>query len=153
MDRENNPGPWNTVCFFPGEDQEALKSRFVDLWARYPHISVFEIARLTFQALPDAELRAGQAATAWRNDIDVLERVRIRQITGDAVDDSEIQLRKRALAIADDQNQRASDRIAALRLCGELQGIVKKSVETKSTVKAEGGAGDFLAALAAKLPT
>lgn len=140
-----------TVVFFEGEDAEAIKTAFVETSARYPHRSAYEIAQYVFRELKDPALRAGKAAEIWANDIEVLERIRVLILKGPAVADaSEAELLRRALQIADDADTPSKDRIAAIRLAGELQGLVKKAVEIKTA--SNDNPAEFWAALAAKLP-
>lgn len=153
---DDSTSPWKTLLFLPGEDQAALTSRFVELWAihgnRFPIVELGAYV-LKQAGVKDNVMRGGQIAQALAADIDILERVRVLRLKGpEAPDDTEIALRRRVLKIADNEDLDAKDRIAALRLAGELQGFVKKSVDSKVSVSSESKPGDFLAALAAKLP-
>lgn len=142
----------NTIPFYPGEDAEALKSAFVELYAVHRGVySVEVVARQIFKDLKEPT-RYLQASVIWGNDIDVMERIRVRMLKGPPVADcSEADLIKRALQIADGSGQ-DKDRIAAIRLAGELQGFVKKSVDLKTNLPGNDNSATFLAALSAKLP-
>lgn len=149
MDRQ-----WNEVLFFPGEDAEAIKTRFVEVWAHHKNNSPYEIAQYVFRDLKEPTLRAGQAAQIWGNDIELKERVRLLILKGPPVPDaSQNELLRRTLGVSDDPCTSPKDKIAAIRLAAELQGFIKKSVETKITGSSDNGGTDFLAALAARLPT
>lgn len=147
--------PWNEILFFPGEDAEALKTRFVELCAHHKNrYSAYEVCEYIFRDLREPGLRAGKAAEIWGKDLDIQERIRVLMLKGPPVADcSEGDLIRRALQIADDAGENAKDRIAAIRLAGELQGMVKKSVDLKASAPANENGADWLAALAAKLPT
>jgi hypothetical protein len=145
--------PWNDILFFEGENPDELRKQFVELSARWPNHTPFQVASEVFRKLRDPGLRALKAAEVWSNDLEVLEAIRQLKIKGPAVVEcTEQDLIRRVLAIADDEFAEKKDRIAAIRLAGELQGLVKKSVESKVSVGGTGGAESFLAALAAKLP-
>jgi len=142
---------WNAIVFFDGEDPEALKTRFVELSAVYKTRPAFEIAQYVFKDLREPALRAGKAAEVWATDLDVQERIRQLILKGPTVADcTESDLIRRALMIADDTGAEKRDRISAIRLAGELQGFVKKSVDTK--LKVDGLDNDkFLSVLSERL--
>jgi hypothetical protein len=142
--------PWNDILFFPGEDPEALKTRFVELCVSFgDRFTHYQIAQTVFKNLKDPELRAGKAAEVWGNDLEVLERIKTGIREGLETPDANLPaLIRRAIAIADADYTEPKDRISAIRLAGELQGLVKKSVDTKVAMSG----GIDLAKLAEKLP-
>jgi hypothetical protein len=141
---------WQALTFYEGESEEALKTRFVELRAKYPNRSLLEITQYIFMDLQEPG-RYLQAAERWGKLIDLDERVDQIILKGPLVpESSEGDLVRRALAIADSAYA-DKDKIAAIRLAGELQGFVKKGVDGGSTPGTNTGV-DFLAALAAKLP-
>jgi hypothetical protein len=145
--------PWNEILFFPGEDAEAIKTRFVETWAKYQDRAPYEIAAYVFKDLRDPSLRQGKAAEVWAKDLDVLERVRLLVLKGPPIPDcSEMDLIRRALAVADNPNTQPKDIIAAIRVVGEFQGTLKKSSDNAKPGANDNSSLDFFAALSARLP-
>lgn len=146
--------PWNEILFFPGEDAEALKSRFIELCAVHKmRYTAHQVATHVFKNLRDPLLRAGRAAQVWGEDLDTQERIRVLMLKGpDVPDCTESDLIRRSLAVCDHPSTSDKDKLAAIRLAGELQGFVKKSVDLKTSNPVNDNANEFLAALSAKLP-
>lgn len=144
----------NEVLFFPGEDAEAIKTRFVEVCAQHQNrFTPFEVAQYVFKHLREPQLRAGQAAELWGSDLDVLERVRMLMTKGSEkpdVGDSD-DIVSRAYKIADDPHTENKDRINALTLIARIKGALKKEVELNAGIGA-GGNAELLAALAQRLP-
>lgn len=145
------------ISFFPGEDAEALKTRFVELCAYHQlRFSFFEVAQYVFKNLREPALRAGQAAEVWGKDLDVIERVRVLMLKGPDTpepDDSEVALRRRTLAIVDDPRAENKDKIAALTLLAKIGGHVKKEIELGfKGGSGEGGNADLISQMAKLLP-
>lgn len=145
---------WNDILFFPGEDPEALKSSFVELWAVHnERFSVFELSKYIFKDLKDPDLRSGKAAQVWSADLDVLERVRVLRLKGTEKPDTEqTDIERRALQIADSPSTEPKDKIAALNLVARMKGYIKKEIESAPSGGATGERGDFLSELAKRLP-
>ena len=142
---------WDQIIFFEGEDPQALETRFVELSAIYKQHTPFEIATEVFRTLREPT-RAFKAADVWEKSVAVKERIRLLKLKGPpVVDCTESDLIRRSLAVADNDRTEPKDKIAAIRLAGELQGFVKKSIDARVSAPTNGN--DFLAALAAKLPT
>lgn len=89
-------------------------------------------------------------ATKWSSDIAFNEAIllAIEEKNGDASREAHL---VRLTKIADDERIETKDRIAAIRLSGELQGLVVKAVDAKASAGTDNGK-DFLSALADKLP-
>lgn len=128
---------WQTpVTIFEDEDEEALISAFVDMSARHEKdYNSLQIARYVFRNSRDAELRAGQAALTWANDLDIKERIRLKKLVGD--DDDLIDDKKTKLKVLEgiykDVTTSAKDRIAAVQLHASIQGEIKKAIEQTNT--------------------
>lgn len=124
---------WNSaVTIFDGEDEGALLSRFVELSACHTKENPIEICRYIFKDLVDPELRAGQAAIIWSNDLEVKERIRLYKLNaGDR--DKEIATKQQKLkvleSIFNDDSCAAKDRISAIQLHASIQGEIKKAIE------------------------
>ncbi len=123
---------WNDILFFPGEDAEALKSRFVKLCADFPGFQPIDNARKVFKGLPNPELRIETAARVWAADPKVQARIADARIKEPyKVECDQPSLIRRTLQIADDIQAEKSTRLAAIRLAGELQGLIIKAIDKK----------------------
>lgn len=143
---------FNEPLFFEGEDAEALKTQFVELWAAHSTLTAYQIAAAVFRKLRDPGLRQGKAAEVWAADLDVLERIKAIQLKGPPEpDDSDVAIRRRLVMLADDRNTEPKDAIAALGLLAKMGGYIKKDADEKSSAN-DNSSTDFLAALSAKLP-
>jgi hypothetical protein len=115
-----------------GEDELALRDKFAQLVAKYPAQDPFQIGEYVFRELKDPGLRGQQAAMIWIKDPEVLELIS-KYKTGGAVKDlpTKDDLTRAAWAIANDLTADRKDRIAAINLAGQLNGMIVKSVEKK----------------------
>lgn len=124
------------VPIFEDEDEAELIARFVEYSARYPKRSAYELCQYIFKDLREPDLRAGQAAAQWSQEIDILERIRLAQLNGGTepkpLDTKEEKLRKLE-AVYDDTEVSMKDRLAAMRLHAEIQGEITKAIEKKTT--------------------
>jgi len=123
---------WNDILFFPGEDAEALKSRFVKLCADFPGFQPIDNARKVFEGLPNPELRIETAARVWAADPKVQARIAEARIKEPyEIDASLPALLRRTIQVADDAHAERRDKLAAIRLAGELQGLIIKAIDKK----------------------
>lgn len=133
---------WPPIIFFPGEDPEALKSRFIELCAKYNNTySSYEVAVYVFKDLREPNMRAMQAADYWGKDLEVVEAIRQRILLG-GNDEQEVpksSLIQVAWQVAQDMRESAKDRLAAVELIAKVQGQVPKQIEMKDTSPDRGG--------------
>lgn len=142
---------WSELTIFEGESADALKTRFVELSVQYPRHTALQVTQFLFKDLQEPT-RYMQAAALWGGDLELFERIRLLELKGPPVPDaSESDLVRRALAIADSTMVESRDKLNAIRLAGELQGFVKKSVDTKITTPGNDNNAALLAAIAEKL--
>lgn len=123
-----------------GEDEEALKSRFIQLVASYPSHNPYEIAEHVFKDLRDPGLRSQQAAMIWLKDVEVLERIRLYRLNGgDEVRPvkSKEQLILELEVIAENDKTPIKERIAAYAQIARMQGYEIKAVEMTTNDKTE----------------
>lgn len=125
---------WNNgPTILEGEDEAALRDSFARLVAKYPNQDVFEIGEYVFKDLKDPGLRGQQAAMIWIKDVEVKEL--ISKYRSGQVDVSEVPTKDQAAmlawSLANDPAADKKDRIAALNLFGQLNGMIVKSVEKK----------------------
>lgn len=125
---------WNNgPTILEGEDELALRDEFARLCAKYPTQCPFEIGEYVFRNLKDPGLRGQQAAMFWIKDIEVKEliaRYKSGQVEGEPIP-SKDQAALLAWSLANDPAADKKDRIAALNLFGQLNGMIVKSVEKK----------------------
>lgn len=125
------------VTILDGEDENALIARYVELSARYRDYSIFHIMQEVFRGLPDAELRAGQAAIAWGNSLEIKERIRKAIANGgsepDAVEEiSEEEANYRAaMAIFNDETAPWTVRHKFFNTAQQIKGYLKDTVDAK----------------------
>lgn len=121
---------------FDGEDEAALKDRFVELCAKYyPNRSEFEIGEYTFKGLRDASSRGQQAGKVWMRDLEILERIdEFRRIGGhpvkvEAEDEiiTKAALRQELLVRAREADDKES--VAFYKLLAETNGWIVKQVD------------------------
>jgi hypothetical protein len=126
---------WQPLIFFDGEDETALKAKFVELSAKHKGIyNAYEVAQYVFRDLKEPEVRALQAAQYWGKDLAVLEAIDQAIALGPSdVDTSEAQLKRRLLQLADTHHASVRDRVAALRVIAEMQGNIRKAVDKTVT--------------------
>lgn len=123
----------NGPTILEGEDELALRDEFAKLVAKYPNQDPFEIGEYVFRDLKDPGLRGQQAAMFWIKDIEVKELIsnyRSGQSGSEAIP-SKDQAALLAWSLASDPAADKKDRIAALNLFGQLNGMIVKSVEKK----------------------
>jgi hypothetical protein len=124
----------NPVLIFEDEDEAALKSRFVEVAAKFPEHTMVDVAVHVFRNLRDPLLRAQDAAVKWGNDLEIKERIRQARILGAEEGEPLLSRPQRIKAleqIALNHNLEAKDRIAAFRLIAEQNGEVIKAVDKK----------------------
>lgn len=125
---------WNAEpLLFDDEDEAALKARFVELWAKYPDRSIVEIGDYIFKDLRNPEVRGAQWAMRWAKDLEVLEAVkklRQGQVQSDVATKEEII--NSAWALAHSQGVDPKDKVAALKLIAEMQGMIEKNINKKT---------------------
>jgi len=124
----SNPG----YIILEGEDEAALKARFVELSARYPHFHPSEIGQTVFGGLRDGMSRGSQAGYVWSRDLEVLEAVRQWTLTAGSQATS-IPTKETVVAelhaISQSVAVEAKDRIAALKTIAEIGGYITKQVQ------------------------
>lgn len=140
----------NEVVIFPGENLEALKTRFVELSALHKNFfSPFQITEYIFKDMRDPQLRSAQAAKIWGTDLELKERIRVLMTKGpDIPDASKNDLIRRALQIADGDGE-DKDKVKALELVAKMKGYLEDN-EGSSTPDNN---ADLLSKIAAALPT
>lgn len=130
---------WNAaVTIFDDEDEEALISRFVELSAIWTNEDAISICRYLFKDMRDPELRAGQAAITWSNDLAVKERIRQHRLTGGNVENevaTKVDKLKVLEGIYKDSECSAKDKIAAIELHAKIQGEIIKAIEQSNNDK------------------
>jgi hypothetical protein len=125
---------WNAEpLLFDDEDETALKARFVELWAKYPDRSIVEIGDYIFKDLRNPEMRGAQWAMRWAKDLEVLEAVKkLRQGQTQTDVASKTEIINSAWALAHSDRVDAKDRVAALKLIAEMQGMIEKNINKKT---------------------
>lgn len=144
---------WQDLVFYPGEDEAALITRFVELRAKYKNnYTPTEVAQYVFSGLKEPS-RAIQAAAKWDVLLEVKERIRLLELKNPEIADAtKSDLISRSITLADDTRLEARDRLAAIRLAGELQGMIIKSAEVKAPGSNDNAEKtELLAAIAEKL--
>ena len=125
---------WNEKpLLFDDEDETALRARFVELWAKYQDRSIIEIGNYIFKDLRSPDTRGAQWAVYWSKELDVLEevkRLRQGQVGGEVASKEEII--NSAWAIAHDAQVDAKDKVNALKLIAEMQGMIEKNINKKT---------------------
>lgn len=126
---------WQPLIFFDGEDEEGLKTLFIQTSARHynnPNFDMYDVAKLVFRDLKEPGLRAMQAADYWSKDIEIQDAIINLVNYGDEVD-----AKKKRIAllmkIAENPRSNDKDRISAIRVAAELEGEITKAVEKKVT--------------------
>lgn len=135
-----------------GEDETQLKLRFADLWARFPWTNKVDLI-LPLLSGSDNMGRALLASDMWPKDLDVLEAYEQAKLTRGMVLD-EMPTREHMIAEVVTVARTAispDDKVKAYKLAAELCGYIEKKTSANINVGDDAG-GDFLAALAAKLP-
>lgn len=142
------------------EVQDALKARFIELCVKHnanfflrPDLPA-QIGKYVFNENKLPELNGEIMGVAWSKDFEVMEAIELGLVNGGVggIDASEQALIRRALQIADEKTANVGARLTAIRLAGELQGMVKKGVEGGKGPASGGSAADLLANIAKALP-
>lgn len=122
-------GAWsNSVAIFEGEDEAAFRERYAQIAAQFRNLNPYEIAGHVFKGLRDAPARAGQAASLWSRDPDVLKRIDELRRNGFA-EDVEVEktvIAQEVLALARDGTIGVKERLDAYKLVSELEGFIQK---------------------------
>lgn len=117
------------ATFYEGEDEAALRDEFARLVAKYPQQDPYQIAHHVFKKLKDPFSRSQQACMNWMADVEVLELItRYRRGEGDGVATKE-EAFKLAWAIANGTVAATKEQVAALKLFGEMQGLIVKQID------------------------
>jgi len=112
------------VPIFDDEDEAELIARFVELSARYPDHSPFEVTGVVFKHLRDPIMRSNQAAQIWSHDLDIIERIRQARLNGgEEVKPPETKLQKLAKleAMYNDEKTPVRERLKAIELHARMQ--------------------------------
>lgn len=126
------------LIFFEDEDEEAVKSAFVEAWARYPTYSPFEIAAYIFKNMRDPVSRGNQAAMEWSTDLEVKERVRKARENGGSEPvpvDPKVAWQNEIQSVYRDDNMPSQEkkvRLEGLKLFGESNGWIIKAIDKKT---------------------
>lgn len=116
--------------FLEGEDELALRDKFARLCAKYPTQDPYEVAAYVFKDLVDPFSRSQQACMVWLKDLEVKELIAKYKVDGNretiATKDEASRL---AWEIAQDPTAQTKDRVAALKLFGELNAMIVKAIE------------------------
>lgn len=120
------------------EDLDAVKAKFVELWAKYPDRSANEVAESAFRLCGlEPGFRYASFALAWGSDLEVLEaRDKRRPLARnpDSLIPSKEQLLAEMLELARDAKIDAKDRAKLYRDVLEAEGHIAK-VAPKETSK------------------
>lgn len=127
---------WNDEpLIFDDEDEEALKTKYVNLKHRYKNkYSDIEIADEVFRGLRDPLLRGRQAIAIWSRNLELQERIRMLDLFGEnhKIIKSEEEYQAAVLATIQDDSlssQEKKVRIDGYRLLGEANSWIKKAVD------------------------
>lgn len=145
------------------ELKDALKARFIELCifhnanlsSEFPHPAPSEVGKYVFAEKKLPELNGELMGNVWHKDFTVIEAVRLGCLKGSGplTDADEKALIRRSLKVADAKDASLSVVLSAIRLAGELQGLVKKGVEGGGKTPSDANtASDFLAQIAKALP-
>lgn len=139
---------WQPIIFFEGEDEEELKSLFIQASARHYNNDKIDAQQITghiFRDLKEPYIRSLQAAEYWSKDIAVQEAI-LNLVSYNGETDATKKRVQLLMSIAESKGASHKDRIAAIRVAAELEGEIKKSVEKKVTYGENGlkPAGHFL---------
>lgn len=136
---------WPQLIIFDDEDEETLKSEFINLCAKHKNtFSHYEVAIHVFRNLRDPEMRARQAADYWGKDLNVAERIRQAiLLADDDVACGKAEIQRRLLAVADSALTSAKDRIDALKTLAQMQGLIVKPIEFRGDNKNNSGLAVF----------
>lgn len=118
------------ATFYEGEDETALRDKFAQLCAKYPDQDPYEVAAFVFKDLVDPFSRSQQAAMLWLKDLEVKELIgkyRTDSVREDLA--SKEEAAKLAWTLANDHDVPTKERIAALKLYGEFNGMIVKVVD------------------------
>lgn len=157
---------WNgplEPLIYDDEDADALLAKFIALCihhkisdratARWPPEVVGDYA---FKELgcKNIGMRGQQAGKIWFERLEVVEEIELGIIRGPVkVVETIEQLTNRALQIADDSAANDKDKLAAIRLAGELQEFLgAKGAASGGRSAVSNDNGDFFAKLAKALP-
>lgn len=127
-------GSSETLLFYPGENENALKQAFIDACVRHHknNFTHFAITEHIFKHLKEPYLRALQAAQLWGKDLEILEAIQHKIAYGEAVDEKQKRVNL-LMSIAEDTRHAAKDRIAAILGASSIEGEITKAVEKKIT--------------------
>jgi len=133
---------WTTeappIPIFEEEDEEELITQFVKYSALYPDQTEFAICSYIFRDLRDPTLRAGQAAMRWKNDLGIMERIRLARANGGEYIKEKLTkevLQAKILATTEDPlltPQEKKVRIDGYVAYAQNEGWVVKSIEKKT---------------------
>jgi hypothetical protein len=119
------------IRILEGEDEAALKQRFIDLCARWPDRTPEEVGAYVFSDLVDPVLRGQHAGLTWSRQLEVQEAIRLLRLSGGSVSElpSKEQLVSEVLAIARNERVDAKERNGAYKLALEAMGLITKQVD------------------------
>lgn len=126
---------WNArPTILEGEDETALRNEFARLVAKHPAADIFQVGEYVFQNLKDPGLRGQQAAMIWNKDLEVQELITKYRNGQDKSDlPTKEDAARLAYSIAEDLRTEQKDRLAALRLYGEFNGMIVKAIDKSIT--------------------
>jgi hypothetical protein len=121
------------LIWFDNENPDEIRSEFILLCAKHKNtFEAYEVAQYVFKNLRDPATRAFAAAQVWDNDLGVQEQIRQLILIGDNdVQTTDISLKRRLLAIADDTKTPVKERIYAIETIAKMQGMITKPIEFK----------------------
>jgi hypothetical protein len=126
-----------SVPLFDDENEEVLVSEFVRLSSKYgATYTAQDIAKQVFKDLREPN-RYLQVATIWANDLDIKERISDYSNGVDKTLDSQESYIKQLETMAANTMNPIKERIEALKLAAQIQGMIKKQVETNNINKNE----------------
>jgi len=125
---------FSPVLIFEDEDEQALKSEFVRLMAKWrAKYSTYEVCTYIFRELREPT-RAFAAAQHWGSDLELLDKID-REIN--VPKNSNLDSREERLLILktiySDINESARERLKALELHAQIEGEIIKQVDKKTT--------------------
>ena len=125
------------IIIYENEDEDELINKFVELSARYPEYTAFDIAAEVFKGLVDPWSRANAAAQVWANSLEIRERIRTYDRRGAKTTPSLTfeEWQAEVLAVTRDENlgtQAKKVMLDGLRLVGESNAWIKKAIEKKT---------------------
>ena len=131
------------VPIFEDEDEDELKSRFVEMSVAFPNHMPIAITHEIFKNLRDPEMRANQAAIQWSRSLEILERIRQAKLNGGKEPKTltKVELQNKILACVEDESISYSEkkaRIDGYMSIAKLNGWEMRPADTGDDDKGRG---------------